>query len=57
MGGLPIDIPVGTAFQYRCVGAVALQFICISMPPWPGDHEATHLPGIWAATVPVTAPP
>ena len=40
--GVSIDIPVGTAFQYRCVGDVPLQFLCISMPPWPGDQEATH---------------
>lgn len=43
--GVSIDIPVGTAFQYRNVGSVPLKFICISMPPWPGDHEASHLAG------------
>jgi len=42
---------VGTAFQYRNVGAEPLTFICISMPPWPGDHEATHLAGAWTPTV------
>ena len=35
--GVSIDIPVGTAFQYRCTGAEALRFLCIAMPPWPGD--------------------
>jgi len=49
--GVSIDIPVGTAFQYRNVGAEPLTFICISMPPWPGDHEATHLAGAWTPTV------
>ncbi len=49
--GVSIDIPVGTAFQYRCVGETPLTFICISMPPWPGDHEASHVDGIWQATV------
>ncbi|MEL6522445.1 MAG: cupin domain-containing protein [Pseudomonadota bacterium] len=49
--GVSIDIPVGTAFQYRCDGAVPLKFICITMPPWPGDHEATHLDGAWVPTV------
>ncbi len=39
--GVSIDIPVGTAFQYRCTGAEALRFLCITMPPWPGDAEAT----------------
>lgn len=45
--GVSIDIPKGTAFQYRCTGHEPLTFICISMPPWPGDHEATHLDGVW----------
>jgi mannose-6-phosphate isomerase-like protein (cupin superfamily) len=49
--GVSIDIPVGTAFQYRNVGAVPLKFICISMPPWPGNEEATYLEGVWNPTV------
>lgn len=49
--GVSIDIPVGTAFQYRNTGTSPLKFICISMPPWPGDHEASHLEGAWPATV------
>jgi mannose-6-phosphate isomerase-like protein (cupin superfamily) len=49
--GTSIDIPVGTAFQYRCTGDEPLRFICISMPPWPGDHEASHLQGAWSPTV------
>jgi mannose-6-phosphate isomerase-like protein (cupin superfamily) len=49
--GVSIDIPVGTAFQYRNVGKIPLTFICISMPPWPGDKEATHLAGAWQPTI------
>lgn len=49
--GVSIDIPVGTAFQYRATGDVPLRFICISMPPWPGDFEASHLEGAWEPTV------
>ena len=49
--GVSIDIPVGTAFQYRDIGQTPLRFICISMPPWPGDHEATHLEGAWTPNV------
>lgn len=49
--GVSIDIPVGTAFQYRNTGSSPLKFICISMPPWPGDHEASHLDGAWLPTV------
>jgi mannose-6-phosphate isomerase-like protein (cupin superfamily) len=49
--GVSIDIPVGTAFQYRNTGAVPLRFICVSMPPWPGDFEANHLDGAWEPSV------
>ncbi len=51
VAGVSIDIPVGTAFQYRNVGADPLKFICISMPPWPGDQEASHIVGAWEPTV------
>ena len=51
--GVSIDIPVGTAFQYRCTGAEALRFLCITMPPWPGDAEATQIEGPWVPTAPV----
>ena len=47
-----IDIPVGTAFQYRCTGADALQFLCVTMPRWPGDHEATVIEGPWEPNAP-----
>jgi mannose-6-phosphate isomerase-like protein (cupin superfamily) len=49
--GTSIDIPVGTSFQYRNVSDVDLKFICISMPPWPGDSEASYVEGIWQPTV------
>ena len=50
--GVSIDIPVGTAFQYRCAGVDPLEFICISMPRWPGDKEATFIVGPWKPTAP-----
>ena len=49
--GTSIYIPVGTAFQYRNVSNVELKFICISMPPWPGESEATYVKGIWQPTI------
>lgn len=49
--GISIDIPVGTAFQYRNVSDTDLKFICISMPRWPGDSEATYIEGKWQPTV------
>ena len=49
--GTAIDIPVGTAFQYRNVSDSDLKFICVAMPPWPGDSEATYITGKWEPTV------
>src|SRR2546422_559815 len=40
LAGVCIDIPLGTAFQYRCTGSVPLVFTCTALPPWPGDDEA-----------------
>jgi mannose-6-phosphate isomerase-like protein (cupin superfamily) len=48
--GVSIDIPVGTAFQSRCTGVDPLQLLCISMPRWPGDNEATVIEGPWKPT-------
>jgi mannose-6-phosphate isomerase-like protein (cupin superfamily) len=50
--GVSVAIPVGTAFQYRCTGADPLQFLCITMPRWPGDTEATLIEGPWEPTAP-----
>jgi mannose-6-phosphate isomerase-like protein (cupin superfamily) len=49
--GTSIDIPVGTAFQYRNVSDVELKFICITMPPWRGDSESNYVRGKWDPTV------
>ena len=49
--GVAIDIPVGTKFQYRNISDAPLKFICVSMPRWPGDIEATFVQGIWQPTV------
>ena len=49
--GTSIDIPVGTAFQYRSIGDSDLEFICIAMPPWPGDEEATQIEGLWQPNI------
>ncbi len=50
VAGTAIDIPVGTSFQYRNIADVDLKFICIAMPPWPGDSEATVVDGTWSPT-------
>jgi mannose-6-phosphate isomerase-like protein (cupin superfamily) len=49
--GVAIDIPRGTSFQYRCTGPKDLTFLCISMPPWPGDAEARLVPGPWTPSL------
>ena len=49
--GTSIDIPVGTAFQYRNVSDGDLKFICVAMPPWPVDSEATFVDGKWVPTI------
>jgi mannose-6-phosphate isomerase-like protein (cupin superfamily) len=54
--GVTIDIPVGTAFQYRCDGPEPLRFICVTMPPWRGHHEATIIDGAWEPNAPVGWP-
>ena len=50
--GVSIDIPVGTAFQYRCTGAEPLRFLCIATPLRPGRAEASLLDGPWVPTAP-----
>jgi mannose-6-phosphate isomerase-like protein (cupin superfamily) len=50
--GVTIDIPVGTSFQYRGDGIEPLTFICVTMPPWIGDQEATIIDGPWEPNAP-----
>lgn len=49
--GVSIDIPVGTAFQYRSVGTDPLRFICVTMPRWPGEQESTYVEGTWTPSI------
>lgn len=41
--GLSLTIPLGTRFQFRNTGAVPLEFIIATTPPWPGEDEAIVL--------------
>jgi mannose-6-phosphate isomerase-like protein (cupin superfamily) len=54
--GVCIDIPLGTAFQYRCIGSASLVFTCTAMPPWPGDGEVSIIDGPWTPHVDVQDP-
>jgi len=56
--GVCLTIPLGTHFQFRALGRKPLGAVAITMPPWPGDGEATVVAGKWQPTVPVaTAAP
>lgn len=50
--GTCVDIPVGTAFQYRNIGSEPLRFLCFDTPPWPGDAEAAFVDGPWTPNAP-----
>lgn len=45
--GTSLDIPLGTAFQFKNSGEEPLQFVIVTVPPWPGDGEVTQEVGYW----------
>ncbi len=46
--GVSIDIPAGTAFQFRALGDEPLSAHGTTMPPWPNDDaEAIPVEGPW----------
>lgn len=45
--GLSLTIPVGTSFQFSCDSTSPLEAVAVTMPPWPGPHEAYEVPGKW----------
>jgi mannose-6-phosphate isomerase-like protein (cupin superfamily) len=47
--GTSITIPLGTRFQFRSFGPDPLQVVAVTMPRWPGEHEATVVTGKWPA--------
>jgi mannose-6-phosphate isomerase-like protein (cupin superfamily) len=50
--GSCLTIPLSTTFQFRTVGAKSLELLLVTMPPWPGEHEAERFPqgGRWPAS-------
>lgn len=50
--GVCLTIPLGTRFQFRSFGYEPLAAIGVTMPPWPGEGEATTVQGKWQPTVP-----
>ena len=45
--GVCLTIPRQTHFQFRSLGNEPLTAVAITMPPWPGEGEATIVPGKW----------
>ena len=45
--GVCLTIPLGTDFQFRSCGSEPLTAVAVTMPPWPGDHEAKQPKGPW----------
>jgi mannose-6-phosphate isomerase-like protein (cupin superfamily) len=50
--GVCLTIPLGTHFQFRSFGGEPLAAVGVTMPPWPGEGEATAVAGKWQPTVP-----
>jgi mannose-6-phosphate isomerase-like protein (cupin superfamily) len=50
--GVCLTIPLGTQFQFRSTGNQALVAVGVTIPPWPGEGEATPVQGPWSPTVP-----
>ena len=46
--GVCLTIPVGTHFQFRASSSEPVAAIGITMPPWPGEHEAVSVTGPWS---------
>jgi mannose-6-phosphate isomerase-like protein (cupin superfamily) len=49
--GLCLTIPLGTAFQFRALGAEPFRAVAVTMPPWPGEGEAYPVDGAWPASL------
>jgi len=47
VAGVSLTIPVGAHFQFRNTGSTALRFVCMTIPPWPGEAEAYRVPDHW----------
>lgn len=52
VAGVSVTIPLGTAFQFRAATGAALEFVAVTLPPWPGDGEALAVDGPWPASLP-----
>ena len=56
VSGVCVNIPLGTAFQYRCAGDADFVFTCTAMPPWPGSAGPKRQRKWWRYSSRVGAP-
>ncbi|MFN8526724.1 MAG: cupin domain-containing protein [Chloroflexota bacterium] len=45
--GTALTLPEGTTLQFRAADGEPLEFICVTMPPWPGPSAAVPASGPW----------
>ena len=50
--GVCLTIPRNTHFQFRSLGDAPLAAVGVTMPPWPGEGEASNVHGPWTPTAP-----
>jgi mannose-6-phosphate isomerase-like protein (cupin superfamily) len=46
--GVCVTLPRGTHFQFRASPTERVAVVAATIPRWPGDSEALHVPGHWA---------
>jgi mannose-6-phosphate isomerase-like protein (cupin superfamily) len=45
-----LAIPEDVRFQFRTIGEAPLTFICITTPPWPGEHSNVEVEAHWRSS-------
>jgi mannose-6-phosphate isomerase-like protein (cupin superfamily) len=50
--GASVSIPLGTHFQFRASPGEPVCAVAVTIPPWPGEHEADFVSGPWQPTLP-----
>ena len=49
--GVCLTVPLGTRFQFRSLGTAPLKAVAVTMPPWPGENEASIVEGKWVPEI------
>ena|SRR5215203_5165086 len=45
--GTSLIMPANVDFQFRSISEEPLTFLCVTMPPWPGEHANLEVEGNW----------